>query len=76
MDAIVEKFEYDGNLLEPRNSTGNGPTSEKRPVRQREAAVAGALGWVYRDAIAGVTLAVALVVGVAIALALASSWSD
>ena len=39
------------------------------------AAVAGALAWLYRDAIEASTLAVAFVAGVALAIVLASYWS-
>lgn len=39
------------------------------------AAVAGVLAWLYRDAIEGATLAVAFVAGVALAVLLASYWS-
>jgi hypothetical protein len=40
------------------------------------AAVAGILGWRYRDAIEGTTLVVAFVAGVGLALGLASYWRD
>lgn len=40
------------------------------------AAVAGILGWRYRDAVEGTTLATAFVTGVVMALGLASYWSD
>ncbi|MGQ4555478.1 hypothetical protein [Halobellus sp. GM3] len=39
------------------------------------AAVAGVLGWLYRDAVAFETLAVSFVAGVALAVGLASFWS-
>jgi len=39
------------------------------------AAVAGVLGWLYRDAIAFDTLAAAFLAGVALAVGLASFWS-
>lgn len=40
------------------------------------AAVAGVLAWLYRDAIEASTLAVAFVAGVVLAVGLASYWSE
>ncbi|MDQ2054570.1 hypothetical protein [Halobellus sp. H-GB7] len=39
------------------------------------AAIAGALAWLFRDAISGATLAAAFLAGVALAVGLASFWS-
>lgn len=41
-----------------------------------DAAIAGVLGWLYRDAVGGTTLAVVFIVGVVFALGLASYWRD
>lgn len=40
------------------------------------ALVAGSLAWVYRDAVAADTLAVAFLVGTAMAVGLASYWGE
>lgn len=40
------------------------------------AAVAGVLAWLYRDAIGAQTLAVAFIAGVLLAVSLASYWSE
>lgn len=62
-----------------RHQTPAGPDS--KPVLNvvwgsANAAIAGVLLWVFRDAIEGATLAVVFVVGVLVAMGLANYWTD